>query len=49
VPVYARDDLSVGQKIAGPALITETVSTTYLAPEWEAKVHETGCLLLSKM
>ncbi len=46
VPVYTRENLSVGQTITGPALITETVSTTYLAPEWIAEVHETGCLLL---
>ena len=48
VPVFARDELPVGQKIEGPALITETVSTTYLAPSWSAEVHETGCLLLGK-
>jgi N-methylhydantoinase A len=48
VPVFARDDLPVGQKFEGPALITETVSTTYLAPTWSAEVHETGCLLLNK-
>jgi len=49
VPVFTRDALAVGQTITGPALITETVSTTYLAPQWEAEVHETGCLLLNKI
>jgi len=48
VPVYARADLVVGQTLRGPALITETVSTTYLAPDWQARVHETGCLLLNR-
>ncbi|TDY04123.1 hydantoinase/oxoprolinase family protein [Thiohalophilus thiocyanatoxydans] len=48
VPVYARAQLVGGQTLRGPALITETVSTTYLAPDWQARVHETGCLLLNR-
>ncbi len=48
VPVYARETLPVGQILHGPALITETVSTTYLAPHWQAEVHATGCLLLTR-
>lgn len=48
VPVYARAALPVGQILQGPALITETVSTTYLAPGWQAEVHATGCLLLTR-
>ncbi|MDZ7661784.1 hydantoinase/oxoprolinase family protein [Thiohalophilus sp.] len=48
VPVYAREELVVGQTLRGPVLITETVSTTYLAPHWQARVHETGCLLLNR-
>ncbi len=46
VPVYARESLSVG--ISGPALITETISTTYLAPGWLCQPDASGCLLLSK-
>ncbi len=48
VPVFHRDDLSCGEKIIGPALITETVSTTYLAPDWECEVDKSLCLLLNK-
>ena len=48
VPVFHRDDLSCGEKIIGPALITETVSTTYLAPDWECEVDKSACLLLKK-
>ena len=47
VPVYARDNLPAGHLVTGPALITETVSTTYLAPDWQASVHPSGTLLLS--
>jgi N-methylhydantoinase A len=45
--VFARQDLVAGQQISGPALITETVSTTYLAPEWNCEVDALGNLLLS--
>ncbi len=46
VPVYTRESLSSG--ISGPALITETISTTYLAPGWLCQPDASGCLLLSK-
>lgn len=45
VPVYNRDKIVVDQKISGPALITEMVSTTYLAPGWECRLHKSGTLL----
>lgn len=48
VPIFNRDNLSCGEVIAGPALITETVSTTYLAPGWCCEVDISACLLLSK-
>jgi N-methylhydantoinase A len=48
VPVYERDGLSVGAPVRGPALITEAVSTTYLAPHWQACVHASGSLLLQR-
>jgi len=42
VPVINRAGLSVGQKIKGPALITETSSTTWLADGWNAEVDRVG-------
>lgn len=48
VTVYQRDKLSCDDKIYGPALITETVSTTYLAPNWSCVMNSSGCLLLEK-
>ena len=48
VQVFNRDELICGEKISGPALITETVSTTYLAPGWNCEVDKSGCLLLNK-
>lgn len=49
VPIFNRDNLSCGEKIVGPALITETVSTTYLAPGWICEVDKSACLLLTKV
>ncbi len=47
VPVWARDALAVGQELQGPALISEQVSTTYLAPCWLCQVDPYGNLVLS--
>lgn len=49
VPIFNRDDLSCGDRIIGPALITETVSTTYLEASWSCEVDNSGCLLLNKL
>jgi N-methylhydantoinase A len=48
VPVLRREDLRAGQRFAGPALITETVATTWLAPGWGCEVDGVGNLLLRK-
>ncbi len=42
--VLARED--VVTTIRGPALITETVATTYVAPGWLCNPHSSGSLLL---
>ena len=49
VPVYSRAALVVGQCIDGPALITETVSTTWLASRWRCEVERHGSLMLSRL
>jgi len=47
VAVINRAGLTVGQKINGPALITETSSTSWLAKGWCAEVDGVGNLLFS--
>jgi len=47
VAVINRAGLKVGQKISGPALITETSSTSWLAKGWCAEVDRVGNLLFS--
>jgi len=46
VPVFNRAALKVGQQIKGPALITETSSTTWLEKNWFAEVDNVGNLVL---
>jgi N-methylhydantoinase A len=47
VVVMNRAGLKVGEKIYGPALITESSSTTWLAKGWSAEVDGVGNLHLS--
>jgi len=48
VAIYDRDGLGPGQTIQGPALIAESVGTTWLAPGWQASVDPHGHLLLER-
>jgi len=48
VPVYDREALAPGQIIAGPAMITETVATLWLAEGWCLRVDPLGNLLLRR-
>ncbi len=47
VPAYWRDSLAAGQCIGGPALICETVATTWVAPGWALRLDRLGNLQLS--
>jgi N-methylhydantoinase A len=48
VPVWPRSELLAGQAFAGPALITETVATTWLPAGWQATVDTVGNLMLER-
>jgi N-methylhydantoinase A len=47
-PVWAREGLQAGQSLSGPALITETVATTYLHAGWTCRVDDMGNLRLER-
>ena len=47
VPVLSRNALHVEQRITGPALITETTSTSWIDRGWEARVDRWGNLILA--
>ena len=46
VLVINRSGLKISQRVEGPALITETSSTTWLAKGWSAEVDIVGNLRL---
>ena len=48
VPQFERSCLAPGDEIAGPALIVEEVSTTWLAGGWNCRVDGHGNLLLER-
>ncbi len=45
--VFKRADLPVGYRFAGPAIVEEPDSTTYVPPGFTAEVDPTSCLLLT--
>jgi len=45
-PVFDRAALCSADRIAGPALIIETIATTVIEPGWSATVNELGHLVL---
>ena len=48
VPLYSRETLPNGARIAGPAIITEPTGTNVVEPGWEAHVDELGNLILER-
>jgi N-methylhydantoinase A len=46
VPVYDRYSLGTGNRIAGPAIVEETESTTVVAARATARVDSTGSLII---
>jgi N-methylhydantoinase A len=48
VALYRRDALRAGDVIEGPALVTEQVSTTFIALQWRAMVDPHGNLILEQ-
>jgi 5-oxoprolinase (ATP-hydrolysing) len=47
-PVYVREELYPGARIAGPAIIAERNATTIVEPEWEARVTPEDHLVLER-
>ncbi len=48
VPVYARTDLARGQTVAGPALIVEDETTTFLSARFDAHIDAAGSIVLER-
>ncbi|MDH6085085.1 hydantoinase/oxoprolinase family protein [Umezakia ovalisporum] len=48
VPVYQREDLQPEDRINGPAILVEKISTIVLEPHWQAKLTQRNHLILFK-
>ena len=48
VSCWRREELVPGTDLRGPAIVTETVATTWLAPGWRCQVDAVGNLLLER-
>ena len=48
VPVYRRQDLSVGAAFAGPAIVEERETTTVIRSRWRAEVAPDGSLVATR-
>jgi N-methylhydantoinase A len=45
-PIYDRSGLRAGNRILGPAIVTEYSATSLIPPDWSARVDRIGNLLL---
>ena len=49
VPLYERGGLTVGGRVAGPAIIAEPNATTVVDSGWRASVHSRGHLIVERV
>src|SRR5262249_30651570 len=47
VPLYQRATLGAGDRLEGPAIVSQLDATTLVAPGWHAEVHDSGAMILS--
>ena len=48
-PLYDRTQLSAGQRVHGPAIITEPTGTNIIEPGWRGRVDSYGNLILDRV
>jgi N-methylhydantoinase A len=48
VPVYERDEMSVGQALDGPAIIAEYETTTFVPARFVAHINHRRCIVLER-
>ena len=48
VPVYEREALLAGNRIQGPAIVSQLDSTTLILPGWHGLVEPSGSMILEK-
>ena len=48
VPLFDRSTLGAGDRLIGPAVVSQLDTTTLIAPNWIGDVHPSGAILLSR-
>lgn len=48
VPVYARAELEAGNRLAGPALVEQYDTCTFVAPDWTGSIDDFGNIRLER-
>jgi N-methylhydantoinase A len=48
VPIYRRAGFGAGDRLVGPALVTQLDTTTLVPPGWALEAHASGALLLTR-
>ncbi len=48
VPLYDRASLGAGDRLAGPAIVSQLDATTVISPHWIGEVHPSGAILLKR-
>ena len=48
VPIYLRDAMAPGTRVAGPAIITEQETTTYVSASFDAHIDGGGCIVMEQ-
>ncbi|MBI4183325.1 MAG: hydantoinase B/oxoprolinase family protein [Proteobacteria bacterium] len=48
VPVYRRAALDPGARIAGPAMIAEDATSTYVSPDFDAEINPLGYIVMER-
>ena len=48
-PIYRREDLQPEDRISGPAIVVEKISTIVVEPNWEARLTERNHLILQRL
>ena len=48
VPVYRRDGLPPGSAFAGPAIVAEDETSTYVSANFAAHIDASGCIVMDR-
>jgi N-methylhydantoinase A len=48
VPLFDRATFGAGDRLEGPAIITQLDATTLVAPGWSGEVQLSGAILLTR-